>query len=204
MAPRTPLLHPRQYFRARGFRFGPAAGAVGAAVLSLVVALLAFGALLSNRLADGGQPEAASTVWTVLVGQLVGVVVAMLVGWVLVAGVIHLLARALVSHSGSFGETMVVAGWASAPTVLTTLVAFAFLAVALDGASLSSPQAFTESFRANLEGTDGVRALLSFVVACWQTYFYGNALEVEFDDSSGAAWIVGGLVAFGGWVLTLA
>jgi hypothetical protein len=173
-------------------------------VLSLVVALLAFGALLSNRLADGGQPEAASTVWTVLVGQLVGVVVAMLVGWVLVAGVIHLLARALVSHSGSFGETMVVAGWASAPTVLTTLVAFAFLAVALDGASLSSPQAFTESFRANLEGTDGVRALLSFVVACWQTYFYGNALEVEFDDSSGAAWIVGGLVAFGGWVLTLA
>jgi len=204
MAPRTPLLHPRQYFRARGFGFGPAVRAVGAAALSLVVALLAFGALLSNRLADGGQPEAASAVWTVLVGEVVGAVVAMLAGWVLVAGVIHLLARALVGHRGSFRETIVVAGWASAPTVLTTLVAFAFLAVALDGASLSSPQAFAESFQANLEGTDGVRALLSFVVACWQTYFYGNALEVEFDDSSGTAWIVGGLVAFGGWILTLA
>ncbi|MUV60970.1 YIP1 family protein [Halobacterium sp. CBA1126] len=204
MAPRTPLLHPRQYFRARGFEFGPAIGAVCAATLSLVVALLAFAVMLTNRLADAGHGDASSAAWGVLVGQLAGTVVAMLIGWVLAAGVIHLLTRALVSHDGTFGDTMVVAGWATAPTVLTTLVAFAFLAVALDGASLSSPQAFAESFQANFAATDGARALLSFAVACWQTYFYGNALAVEFDDDSGATWLVGGVVAFVGWVISIA
>ena len=203
MALRTPLLHPRTYFEERGFEFRPAAAAVGVAVLTLVVALLGFGALLSNRLATAGHSEAAGAVWSVVVGQLFVLVVAMLIGWVILAGVLHLLARALVSHEGSFGETMVVAGWATAPTALTTLVVFVQLAAALDGASLASPEGFVETFRANLDASGGVRILLSLAVAVWQTYFYGNALEVEFEDASGGAWLVGGLVAFSGWILGL-
>ncbi|WP_232687415.1 YIP1 family protein [Halobacterium zhouii] len=203
MAPRTPLRHPRTYFEQRGFRLAPAAAAVGVTAFALVAVLLGFGVLLSNRLAAAGHSEAAGAVWGVLAGQLVAMVVAMLVGWVLVAGVLHLLARALVNHSGSFGETMVVTGWATAPTALTTLVAFVFLALALDGASLSTPEAFVESFQANLGTTGAVSALLGFAVAVWQTYFYGKALEVEFEDASGSAWFVGGVVAFGGWLLSI-
>jgi len=127
----------------------------------------------------------------------------MAVGWLLAAGVLHLLARAAVGHDGRFGETLAVVGWGTAPTLLTSLVAFAMLALALDGTTLSSPEAFVQQFRANVQGGSALSHALSFLVACWQTFLYGRGLAVAFDDDSGTTWLVGGVVAFGGWLLAL-
>lgn len=203
MAPRTPLLHPRQYFEQRGFAFAPAAAAVGVAALSLVAVLAGFGVLLSNRLESAGEPGAASAVWSAIGGYLFGIVFLMFVGWFVAAGVLHLLARAAIGHDGRFGQTLVVVGWGTAPTALTSLVAFAFLASALGDASMASPEAFASDFQANLRSTSSVRNTVSFLVAGWETYVYANGLAVAFDNRSGTAWLVAGVVAYGSWLLSL-
>lgn len=204
MPPRTPLLYPRSYFESRGFELRPAALAVGLAALTVSLALLGFAILLSQRLEANGHPEAAGAVWGIVGGQLVVVIGALLIGWLLVSGVLHLLARATMSHESSFGETMVIVGWGTAPTVITSIVAFAFLSNALLNTSLTSPEAFVSSFESNLAAFDGPRALISFLLACWQTYLYGNGLTVEFGDESWTPYLVGGAVAFIGWLLSLA
>jgi hypothetical protein len=170
----------------------------------LTVALVGFGLLMSSRFQAAGHPEVTSEVWGALVGQLVGTVfVGVLFGWLIVAGVLYVLCRAAVSHEGTFAETLVVAGWGIVPTVLDTLVSFVLLALALQGASFATPETFLEQFRANLNASGGLQALLAFLVATWQTYVYGKGLSVGFDDSSGTAWLVGGLVAYGTWLLSV-
>ena len=204
MTPRTPLLHPRTYFEDRGFALRPAAAAVGAAILTLAVALVGFGVLLANRLEAAGHPEATSAVWQAVASQLLATVfVGFLVGWLLVAAVLHFLSRAFVSHEGTFGETLVVTGWGTATSVLGSLVAFAFLALALQDASMATPEAFTEEFRANLGASGFVQNAVTLLLATWQTYIYANGLEVEFGDNSGTAWMVAGAVAYGGWLLSV-
>ncbi|MFB6072696.1 MAG: YIP1 family protein [Halobacterium sp.] len=159
--------NPQSYFEERGFQFGPALAAVGAAALALALALLGFAALFSRRLSNAGHGDAANAVWDVVVSELFGVVVALFFGWLVVAGVLHLLVCVAVSHDGSFGETLVVAGWATVPSVVSTLVSFVVLAVALTGASLSSPEAFAEQFKSSVSSTGIVRAVVGLAVATW-------------------------------------
>ena len=200
---RTPLLHPRQYFEQRGFELRPAAIAVGAVVLSLVLAFLGLGVLLSDRLAAAGHLDAAAVVWRTFVGEVFGLVVTTLFDWLVVAGILHLLSRALLSHDGLFGRTLAVAGWGMVPSVFAVVVSFGFLAVAVNDASLASAGAFAEQFRATLQGSSLLVDFLSFLLAGWQTYIYAGGLSVEFRDQSGSAWFVAGVVAYGGWLLGL-
>lgn len=203
MAPRTPLLHPRTYFEDRGFDLAPAAGAVGAAALALVLVFVGFGVVLSNRLSSAGHGAAADEVWSVFGGYVFGIVVALFVGWFIMAGVLHVLARAVVSHHGSFGETLAVVGWGSAPSVLSAGVAFVFLATAVGDASMASPDAFAADFRAELASTTFARNVVSFLVTGWQTYIFASGVSVAFEDYSGAAWLVSGFVAYGAWLLSV-
>ena len=204
MAPRTPIRRPREYFERRGFELRPAATAVALAALSLVVVLVAFGFLLTGRLevASGGG-DLSGTVWSALSGYLVGVVFAIGLGWVIVAGVLHLLARAVVGHDGRFEQTLVVAGWGALPTVLTSFVTLGLLAVALGDASVTTPRTFVEQFQANVQRSSVLTHAIGFVVAGWETYLYGHGLSVAFDDRSTGTFLVGGLVAYGGWLLSL-
>lgn len=204
MPPRTPLLYPRSYFESNGFEFRPAALAVAVAALTVGVVLLGFAILLSQRLQATDHTQAAGAVWGIVGGQLVAVIGALLLGWLLVGGVLHLLARMTLSHEGTFGETMVIVGWGTAPTALTSVVGFLFLSNALLNASISSPEAFVSSFQSNLAVFGGPRALLSFLLACWQTYLYGNGLTVAFREESWTPYLVGGSIAFVGWLLSLA
>jgi hypothetical protein len=89
------------------------------------------------------------------------------------------------------------------PSTVTSVVAFAFLVAALGDASMTSPEAFVDQFRAELAGTAFVRNTAAFLVAGWQTYLYANGLAVAFEGRSGAAWLVAGIVAYGGWLLGL-
>lgn len=203
MAPRTPLFHPREYFGERGFSLGPAAGAVVAAVVALTAALLGFAVLLSNRLAAAGHADATDAVWGAVGSYLVGVVFALLVGWLVVAIVLHLVGRVALSHDGRFEQTLAVAGWGMAPSVIGTVVAFVVLALALGDASMASPEAFVDQFRANLASAGGVQLLVGLALAGWQTYVYGGGLAVEFDAPAESAYGAGALVAFGGWLLSL-
>lgn len=204
MAPRTPLVHPRAYFEDRGFPLRPAAAAVGAAVLALAVALVGFGVLFTSRLEAAGHPEATSAVWRAVTSQLlVTVFVGFLFGWFLVAVLLHFLTRAFVGHDGTFGKTLAVAGWGTATSVVGSLVAFAVLAVALQDASMASPETFAAEFRANLGASGFLQNAVGLLLATWQTYIYANGLEVEFDDTSGTPWLVAGTVAYGAWLLSV-
>mgnify|MGYP000138553919 CR=1 FL=1 len=203
MAPRTPLLHPKQYFEHRGFELRPAAAAVGVAILAVVLAFAGFAVVLADRLRNAGHHGAANEVWGVFGPYLFGVVFVMLLGWVIAAGVVHLIARAALSHDGGFGQTLAVVGWGTAPTALTSLVAFAFLVAAVGDASMASPEAFAEQFQAGLDRSSVLRNAVGFLVAGWETYVYANGLAVAFDDRSGAPWGVAVLVAYGSWLLSL-
>ncbi|MDH5020144.1 YIP1 family protein [Halobacterium rubrum] len=204
MAPRTPVVAPHEYFERNGFELRPAATAVTLAALSLVVALVGFGVLVVRRFETaGGGGDVSGAVWSALAGYLVGVVLAIAIGWVVVAGVLHLLARAVVGHDGDFGETLVVAGWGTLPTVLTSFVAFGVLAVALGDASTTTPRMFADQFQANVRRSSVLTHAVGFVVAGWETYLYGHGLSVAFDARSSGPFLVGGLVAYGGWLLTL-
>ncbi|MDL0123345.1 MULTISPECIES: YIP1 family protein [Halobacterium] len=203
MAPRTPFLHPREYFDQHGFDLRPAAVVAGVAALSLALVLIGFGVLLSNKLAAAGGADAASTIWPLVGASIVGLVLALAVGWVLIAGVLHVFARAIIGHDGRFTETFAIVGWGTAPTALTGLALFVALAVAVDGATVSSPELFLEQFQATLQRTSAVRTAISFAVAGWQTYLYAHGLAVAFDDDSEAPWLAGGVIAYGSWLLTL-
>lgn len=203
MVPRTPLRRPSEYFEDHGFALGPAAAAVGVAIAVLVAVVVAFGFLFAGRLRGAGHPDAASALWGVLVGQLFGLVFLTLLGWLFVTVVLHLVCRAALSHEGRFGQTLAVTGWGFAPTVVSTIVTFPMLAFALQDASLASPEAFVEQFQANIAATGVVRGVVGFAATCWQTYIYAHGLAVEFDSHVGTAGIVGGLVAFGFWFLSL-
>lgn len=203
MAPRTPLLHPKRYFQQHGFDLRPAAAAVGVAILSVVLAFAGFGVVLADRLRTAGHGGAANEVWRVFGPYLVGVVFVLLLGWLLAAAIVHLIARAALSHDGRFEQTLAVVGWGTAPTALTSLVAFAFLVAAVGDASMASPEAFAQQFQAGLDSSSVLQNAVGFLVAGWETYIYANGLAVAFDDRSGAPWGVAVLVAFGSWLLTL-
>jgi hypothetical protein len=203
VSPRTPLVRPREYFEGRGFDTRRATAAVAVATFAVIAAFVGFAAVLSDRLAAAGHGDAASAVWDVFLGHVSGIVIAMVVGWLLVAVLVHFLARAFVSHDGRFEQTVVVVGWGMVPSTVTSVVAFAFLVAALGDASMTTPQAFVDQFRAELARTSFVRNIVAFLVAGWQTYLYAKGLSVAFDDRSGAAWLVAGLVAYGGWLLGL-
>jgi len=204
VAPRTPIRRPREYFEQHGFQLAPAAAAVGAGALSLVVALVVFGFLLVGQLQRaGGSGDLSSTVWSTLGGYLVGVVFAIAIGWLIVAAVLHLLARLVVGHDGRFEQTLVVAGWGALPTVLTSFIALGALAVALGDVSATTPRAFAEQFQANVQSASLVTGAVGFVVAGWETYLYGHGLSVAFDERATGPFLVGGLVAYGGWLLSL-
>lgn len=204
MPPRTPLLHPESYFERSGFRVGPALVAVGSAALAVALALVGFGVLVSQRLTTAGYTDAASAVFDAVTTQLVAVLGALLLGWLLVAGILYALSRAVLSHAGGFGDTLVITGWGMAPTVLTTIIAFLALAVALGDVTTQSPQAFVETFRSNLEDLWWLRAGVSFIVAGWQTYLYANGLGVAFEVSGRPPYRLAGIVAYGMWVVSLA
>jgi hypothetical protein len=203
MAPSTPLRRPREYFEARGFLVRPALLAVSVATLSIAVAFFGFGFLLADKLRAAGHGDAAAAVWDVFVGHLFGLAVALFAGWFVLAAILHVLALAFVSHDGDFTDTLAITGWGTAPTVLSSLVAFALLASALGDTAVASPQAFADEFQRNLANTQLLSALVSFVVAAWQTYFYGAGLSVAFDADYYRCAFLGGVVAYAGWLLSL-
>ncbi|WP_353635151.1 YIP1 family protein [Halobacterium sp. NMX12-1] len=203
MAPRTPLSRPRRYFQQRGFDLWPAVAAVGVAAVALAAALYGFAALFVRRLRQAGHGDAANEVWSLLSSEIVGLVFAFFVGWVVVAAVMHALGRLVIGHDGEFRETLVVAGWGTVPSILNTVFAFAVLAFALQSAPLDTPEAFVRQFRSTIGSTGLLRGAFTFVVAGWQTYVYTEGLYVEFDADEGSALLVAVVVAYGGWLLSL-
>ncbi|MCD2198567.1 YIP1 family protein [Halobacterium sp. KA-4] len=203
MAPRTPLSRPRRYFEERGFDLRPAVAAVGVAALVLAAALYGFAALFVRRVRRAGHGDAASEVWSLLSAEIVGIVVLFFVGWVIVAGILHLLARAVIGHEGTFRETLAVAGWGTVPSILNTVFAFAVLAFVLQSASFDTSETFARQFRSTFRSTGLLRGAFTFVVAGWQTYIYTEGLYVEFDADEGSALVVAAVVAYGGWLLSL-
>lgn len=203
VSPRTPLLAPEQYFESHGFEWRPALVSVGAAIVGVTMAMVGFGLILQNRLRNTGYGAEAGDVMTLVGGRVFVVAITLVLGWVFVAVLLTLGGRMTLSHEGRFRECLVLAGWGMAPTVITSIVAFAAVTLALTGASLESPEAFINEFEAALATTRALPFLVSFLVAGWQTYFYGKGLATAFSVRPGRSYLVGGVIAYGGWLLGL-
>jgi len=204
MAPRTPVLRPDEYFERNGFDTRPAFAVVGVTALVAVGPVLALGAFATEQFASAGG-DATGAVWffvLLYVGVfLSGVVTAPLVS----AVVLHVLARAACDNEGQFEHTLVVASWGLLPAIPVLLAVHGSLGATLADATTVTPKLFLGELFGTLVAPDAppLAFAAGFLVAGWETYLYGYGLSVAFDADLSRSLVVGGVVAFGGWLLSL-
>jgi len=203
MAPRTPLRHPKRYFEERGFRFDPAVFALAGSLAVVALALVGFGLLLAAKLSAAGHGDVTSELWGALVGQLVGLVFLTALGWLILTAIIHVVARAALSHDGRFGATLTITAWGFVPTVVPTVVGFAALLFTLSNVTVSTPAAFLADFEQAFADTLPIRIAVGFLATGWQAYIYTHGLAVEFDASTESAGLLAVVVAYSFWLLGL-
>lgn len=150
---------------------------------------------------------------TVVVGDLLWdgfserlplVFVGVLLAWPLYAVALHV-GSALVGGSGSFTDTLAVAGWGMLPSALQALVGFGLLYAALGGIDLagSNPEMLATQMQSLTERAQGDTALLSLAGAVWQGYVWTFGLKHARDLSTGGAAFAGGGVAVVVFLLSL-
>ncbi len=130
--------------------------------------------------------------------------VGVLLAWPLYAVALHV-GSALVGGSGSFTDTLAVAGWGMLPSALQAVVGFGLLYTALGGIDLagSNPETLASQIRSLTERAQGDTALLSLAGAVWQGYVWTFGLKRARDLSTGGAAFAGGSVALLVFLLSL-
>lgn len=118
--------------------------------------------------------------------------------WLFQAGVLHA-ASGVVDGEGSFGETLVVAGWGMVPSLVRILGVTAFIAVSVQSLALpSNPEGAVDALQAALAGVQPLSFGLAFLAAVWagaiRTYGLADVRDLRVST---AAWVVGALTAFG-------
>lgn len=108
--------------------------------MSVRAAMTCFMAAVTGAAAKSlptrGHGDTAA-VWDVFVASLSGIVVALFVGWAVVAVIMYFLARAFVSHQGTFTDTLVVTGLGDRHDCPAVAGGVAFLASALGDTSVA-------------------------------------------------------------------
>ncbi|MCG1002172.1 MULTISPECIES: YIP1 family protein [Halobacterium] len=203
MRPRTPVLHPTEYFERRGFDLRPALVVVGVAGLIAVAPVVALGALATEQFASAGG-DATSAFW-LLLSVYVAILLSGIVTFPLVTGaVLHALGRVVCDGDGEFANAFVVASWGLLPVVPVLLAVLGSFATSVVGAASVTPQSFLGNLYGTLTGDASLPALAAgFLVAGWQTRLYGRGLSVAFDAESSRPLLAGGAVAYGYWLLAL-
>lgn len=167
MAPRTPLLHPREYFEHRSDALVTGSVVFALHVIGSVLLLLALIYTLLGR-AEGLPPEAWDAVWGVVPPFLLFFVAVAVGSLLLVAAVMHF----VVGGDGSYGDAVAVAGWSYAPELLSIPVDYLIAQYRLAGVSFdgSDPARFTAELEALEEPTGIGDALLALIVVGWSVH----------------------------------
>ncbi|MFB6137536.1 MAG: Yip1 family protein [Halobacteriaceae archaeon] len=190
--PRTPLLRPRAYAESHDARPRLALGLlVGAGTLHVALFLAtawlfagAVGLDPSGTLADGALVPA-----TALFASL-------LAGWLIEAGVLHLLVCYLGDGSGSVGDTLSVAGWGAVPDAVTALGSTALVWRSLDPVSLPTvPGPLLAQARSVVDAALVSEPLLVLAAAAWTVAIWGLGLAERHGVPTTGAYLFAGLVA---------
>lgn len=120
------------------------------------------------------------------------------VWWLFQAGVLHA-ASAVVGGEGSFGETLVVAGWGMVPSILRILGVTAFIVISVQSLTVpANPDGAVDALRAALSGLQPMALGLATVIAVWagaiRTYGLADARSLHLRTAAG---VVGALTVFG-------
>ncbi|WP_415379827.1 YIP1 family protein [Halosimplex sp. TS25] len=178
MAPSTPLVDPSTYFRRHDRpSLAVAAGIVFAQAIGVSVAMWLF---LQRVIAHVDvPPEERARAQGVLFGALVGVFVAIFLGWLLLAAILHLFVW-LAGGSRGFGATLAVTGEAElAGVVLLPLTAVGLFT--LLGQAPSDPAAFTDFFERATSFSSPVLLVSSLLGTLWTAAIQGFGLAESHD-----------------------
>ena len=200
MAPLTPLRAPTAYF-CRGDRpsLALAAGIVTAQALAVTVLVWLFMKRVIDRI--GLSPSEASQIESALGGALVGVFVAVFVGWGLLAALVHVFMWFADAERG-FGATLAVVGEAE----IVGLVLLPVTAVglySLVGTIPADPQAAAEYMERATSSNTPLLVLTSFVGTVWKATIQGLGLATVHDIGPGKALALTFVLGFLGLLLNL-
>lgn len=143
------------------------------------------------------EVDVGAEVWEGFVGELPGLFVNVIVGWVLLAVVLHVLS-AFFGGEGSFLGTLAVTGWASildtVPVVIGIVTVFVVL---LNTSFTSDPDVLAEQFQQLASPiAGGIGLLVSAIVITWQAYIWTRGLQNARRLPSEEASATAGIVAF--------
>lgn len=203
MSPLTPLVDPSGYFDDRSNPLPRGALIFGLYALTQVLFVYSVMQLLLEQIdgLDAGlRSQLSSQLTLVVLFGLVGVVIA----WLVVAGVMHVLAG---SGTGTFGDALGVAGWAYVPEIVTLPLSYYFARSEIESYSFdgSDPQRLVEQLQAaeaemQLTGTS---VLLLLLVTGWSVYILADGVSSTHDVPVRKAALPAVLVGIGSLLFTL-
>lgn len=142
------------------------------------------------------EVDVGEEAWSAFAGALPLVFVAVPVGWLLTAGGLHVLS-APAGGRGSFTSTLTVAGWATVPSMVATVVTVANMLMVVRSQSFATdPDLLAEQVRqmaTNFRTPLTVGASIAATV--WQIHIWAQGLlwarDLDFEPAYGVAVVVG-------------
>ncbi|WP_336361005.1 Yip1 family protein [Haladaptatus sp. ZSTT2] len=198
---RTLLFDPNAFFADNPWAddFMAAVGAVAVVAVFAVVNLLLMGVVLAWKIdatttQNGRTVSFDSILWDVLVGQLFLVFFSMFIGWVIVAGMVHIGSK-LADGDGNFTDSLTVTAWGMVPTIFTAFLATASVFIALQGELTVTSIGQLTALVSRLEGGAGIFGIVvPLISAVWQGYIWSFGIKhvhsLKLDTAMGVAGII--------------
>ena len=150
------------------------------------------------------EVDVGAALWEEMVGYFPLVFGTVVLGWLLIAGGLHVIS-AIGGGQGSFGGTLAVAGWGMVPTLVDLAAGVLFTASQLQGAEITGdPAAVAAQIRTVTTATTGTANLaVALGVAGWQAYIWAHGLRYARALNQDAAWGIAVLVAVVSFLLSV-
>ena len=190
MAPKTPLVDPAGYFESEANHVGVGTVVFGLHLLLNVVWLYVGIRFLFSRV-QNLDPQVEQRVLSIMSGIVVVVAIVLVVGWLVVAAVIHYGSGGSKTN-GTFTDALGVAGWAYAPEVVFFVpgILYAWREIRQRSFDGSDPQELAAEFQALGAQADlsAVSVLLMAATTIWSVYIltYGVAETHDVDLETAA------------------
>lgn len=150
------------------------------------------------------EVSASKLVMDAFVERLPLVFVSPFIGWVVIAGVLHLLSSALGGSNG-FRQTLAVTGWGMVPSLFRLVVVVILGYFFVQGVSLSSdPEVLARQVQSLKDTSRSLPMLLiGLAEVVWQGYVWAYGLKRARDMNLGDAGMAAGVLAVGMFLLDL-
>jgi hypothetical protein len=141
------------------------------------------------------QVDVGTEFWQEFTRLLPLVFVGGILGWVLVAGGLHL-ASYILDGEGAFVDTLAVAGWAMVPSLAQTAVFVAAGLLVIPGMEITgSTGAVAQQFRQLSGGLTAAGTVATVLTTVWQAYIWYGGLQVARNLDEKSATLAAGAVA---------